>query len=164
MVPDPTSSLSSSQRVPEPNRFNELVMATMNDLASCVSNVGSGAKKFGITEVKFTASQTLYTLVLVQCTLNRPGCCGGKESGVVLFSSCVIAFTVNPSYLLFNTSPPTRNPTVLVPPPSNPGRVTIVNILVNRFKILSPLINQYLPLVYKKNIVISTPLVFLLSI
>jgi hypothetical protein len=155
-------------------------MATMNDLASRVSNVGSGAKKFGITEVKFTASQTLYTLVLVQCTLdlsgydcnmcleiammNLPGCCGGKESGVVLFPSCVIAFTVNPSYLLFNTSPPTRNPTVLVPPPSNPGRVTIVNILVNRFKILSPLINQYLPLVYKKNIVISTPLVFLLSI
>jgi hypothetical protein len=52
--------------------------------------------------------------------------------------------------VLFNTSPPTPNPTVLVPPPSSPGKVTIVNILVNRFKILSPLINQYLLLVYKK--------------
>ncbi|XP_062161070.1 cysteine-rich receptor-like protein kinase 25 [Alnus glutinosa] len=134
MVPDPTYSFSTQQRVPEPNRFDELVMATMNDLASRVSNVGFGAKKFGMKEAKFTASQTLYTFV--QCTpdlsgsdcnrclriamTNLPGCCGGKESGVVLFPSCVVAYSVDPFYLPVNKSASTPNPAPVLPPP-RPG-------------------------------------------
>ncbi|XP_062161072.1 cysteine-rich receptor-like protein kinase 25 [Alnus glutinosa] len=71
MVPDPTAYSWSTENVLGANRFDELVMATMNDLATGISNVGSGAKKFGTKEAKFTMSQTLYTLV--QCTPDLSG-------------------------------------------------------------------------------------------
>jgi hypothetical protein len=135
MVPDPTAYFWSRQNVLDANRFDELVMATMNDLATGISNVGSGAKKFGTKEAKFTVSQTLYTLV--QCTpdlsgydcnrclqiamTNLPGCCSGKTMARVLFPSCYLWYDVYPFYLTVNTSAPTPNP-ALVPPPPSPGK------------------------------------------
>ena len=134
-VPDPTAYISG-QSVSVVNRFDELVRATMNDLATGISNVGPGVKKFETKEVKFTASQTLYTLV--QCTpdlsgydcnrclqiamTNLPGCCGGEEMGRVLFPSCNLWHDLYPFYLTVNTSAPTPNLAV-VPPPPSPGKV-----------------------------------------
>ncbi|GLT69650.1 hypothetical protein SLA2020_417860 [Shorea laevis] len=92
----------------------------MNDLASGVSNVGSGAKKFGTKEANFTVLQTLYTLV--QCTAdlsgsdcnrclqiaiaNLPDCCGGKQGARVLFPSCNLRFEVYPFYQSLAPVPP----------------------------------------------------------
>ncbi|XP_059442061.1 putative cysteine-rich receptor-like protein kinase 9 [Corylus avellana] len=104
MASEPASSILSTDTVSEPNRFDKLVMATMNGLASSFSNVASRAKKFGTKEANSTASQTLYTLV--QCTpdlssydcnrclqiamKNLSGCCAGKKSGRVMLSSCYL--------------------------------------------------------------------------
>jgi hypothetical protein len=122
--------------ISEPSRFDLLVRTTMNDLASRVSNVGSGAKKFGTKEANFTALQTLYSLA--QCTAELSGsdcrsclqiaiaylpvCCGGKQGARVLFPSCNVRFEVYPFYQSSNTSAPTPSTPPLVPPP--PGSVT----------------------------------------
>ncbi|KAE8077903.1 hypothetical protein FH972_016421 [Carpinus fangiana] len=133
MVSQPSFSISAQQNVSDPNRFDYLVMAMMNDSASLVTKVGSGAKKFSTKQVQFTASQTLYAIV--QCTpdlsgydcnrclqiaiKNLSGCCGGKESGIVTLPSCYLAYNVNQLYLTGNTSEPTPNPAPVPPPPSS---------------------------------------------
>ncbi|XP_059461823.1 cysteine-rich receptor-like protein kinase 25 [Corylus avellana] len=99
MASERASSIWSTDTVSEPNRFDELVTATMNGLASCFSNVASGAKKFGTKEANVAASQT-YTLV--QCTpdlsgydcnqclqiamKNLSGCCAGQSNAFELLS------------------------------------------------------------------------------
>ena len=50
-------------------RFDQLVRATMNDLASGISNVRTRAKKFWAKEANFTILQMQYTLF--QCTYAR---------------------------------------------------------------------------------------------
>ncbi|GLT54801.1 hypothetical protein SLA2020_279680 [Shorea laevis] len=126
MVTDPNLILINTLSISEQNRFDLLVRTTMNDLASGISNVGSGAKKFGTKEANFTALQTLYTLA--QCTAdlsgsdcnrclqmaiaNLPSCCGGKQGARVLFPSCTVRYEVYPFYQ--SVAP--------VPPP--PGSVT----------------------------------------
>ncbi|GMY37008.1 cysteine-rich receptor-like protein kinase 10, partial [Fagus crenata] len=120
MAPDPSFYFWSPLNISEPDRFNQLVQTTMNDLASQLLNVRSGAKKFKTKEATFTALQTLYTLA--QCTPDLsgadcnsclkiatntlPGCCGGKQEGTVLLPSCVIKYAVSPFYTV-NTSVPT---------------------------------------------------------
>jgi hypothetical protein len=137
MVTDPNVILSNTQNISEQNRFDLLVRTTMNVLASGVSNVGSGAKKFGTKEANFTALQTLYTLA--QCTAdlsgsdcnsclqiaiaNLPGCCGGKQGARVLFPSCAVRYEVYPFYLSVATFPPPPG-SVVAPVPPPPGSVT----------------------------------------
>jgi hypothetical protein len=163
MVPDPNSSISSTNRVPESNRFDKLVMATMNDLASGVSNITSGAKKFGTKEAKFTDSQTLYTLV--QCTpdlsgydcnrclqkamTNLPACCGGKKMGRVLFPSCYLWYDLYPFYLKVNTSTRMPNPASLTPPPSSTGKAFFfLSFVLFLFSFLLWEKNQFFPAIY----------------
>ena len=120
MDTEPSVPISSTLNISEQSRFDLLVKTTMNDLASGVSNVESGAKKFGTQEANFTALQMLYTLV--QCTpdlsgsdcnwclqiaiANLPGCCGGKQGGRVLSPSCNVRFEVYPFYRTVATGPP----------------------------------------------------------
>jgi hypothetical protein len=124
MVSEPSFSASTQLNVSEPNRFDDLVMAMMNDFASLVTKFGSGAKKFSTNEAQFTASQTLHTIV--QCTPDLSGydcnrclqiaiknlsdCCSGKSSGIVTLPSCILAYNVNQLSLTGNTSAPTPNP------------------------------------------------------
>uniref|UniRef100_A0A2N9FB76 Cysteine-rich receptor-like protein kinase n=1 Tax=Fagus sylvatica TaxID=28930 RepID=A0A2N9FB76_FAGSY len=133
MSTDPAAYLWNTQNISDQARFNQLLGATMKDLASEISNVGTGAKKFGTKEANFTAFQTLYTLA--QCTpdlsgndcntclqiaiSNIPGCCGGKQGGRVLYPSCIVWFEVYPFYQKGNTSAPR-----LGPPPPSPGTET----------------------------------------
>ncbi|XP_075667009.1 cysteine-rich receptor-like protein kinase 10 isoform X1 [Castanea sativa] len=121
MATDPSAFPRSTLNMSEPDRFNQLVRATMNDLASQLSNVRAGAKKFGTKEATFTPFKFLYTLA--QCTpdltgadCNRclviaintlPGCCGGKQMGSVLFLSCIVKYAVTPFYQSANTLAPT---------------------------------------------------------
>ena len=133
MSTNPGAYLWNTQNISDQARFNQLLGATMKDLASEISNVGTGAKKFGTKEANFTAFQTLYTLA--QCTpdlsgndCNRclqtaiqslPFCCGGKQGGRVLYPSCIVRFEVYSFYQKGNTSAPT-----LGPPPPSPGTET----------------------------------------
>ncbi|XP_059461809.1 putative cysteine-rich receptor-like protein kinase 9 [Corylus avellana] len=121
MASEPTSSISSTDTVSDPNRFDKLVTATMNGLASSFSNVAFGAKKFGTKEANFTASRTLYTLVQSMPDLsgyncnrclqiakkNLSRCCTGMKSEGLALSSPVIKFPIgshisvrDPQYIL----------------------------------------------------------------
>ena len=131
MVTDPNVSMVNNLNVSEQTRFNQLVRTTMNDLASGIANVRTGAKKFGTKEANFTVLQTLYTLA--QCTpdlsgfdCNRclqiaiqtlPNCCGGKQGGRVLYPSCIARFELYKFYQGNATS-------ALVPSPPSPGSET----------------------------------------
>ncbi|KAF3967383.1 hypothetical protein CMV_008622 [Castanea mollissima] len=121
MATDPSAFPRSTLNMSEPDRFNQLVRATMNDLASQLSNVRAGAKKFGTKEATFTPFKFLYTLAqctpdltgadchrcLVTAINTLPGCCGGKQMGSVLFLSCIVKYAVTPFYQSANTLAPT---------------------------------------------------------
>ncbi|XP_035544310.1 cysteine-rich receptor-like protein kinase 10 [Juglans regia] len=142
LAPDPNSLTSGNKNISDAIRFSELLRASFNELATGISDLGLGAKKFGTKEARFTSSQTVYTLV--QCTpdltgsdCNRclqiamsylPGCCSGKESASALFPSCTVRYNVHPFYLTVNTSGARPNP--LVPPPPGKGRSSSLTIII----------------------------------
>lgn len=134
----PSAYTWSTHNVSEANLFNELVRATMEELASeVIKDVGSGAKKFGTKEKNFTGLQKLYTLA--QCTpdlsrhdCNRclqiaraslQSCCGGKQGGRALFPSCHVRFDVHPFCQAVNKSSPTPTPPAFLPPSPVPARI-----------------------------------------
>ena len=116
MAYDPSDYNWGLLNVSEPDRFDQLVQATMNDLATKLSNVNTGAKKFGTKEATFTAFETLYTLA--QCTpdlsgadcyrclkiaiASLPSCCSGKQLGLVQSPSCNVKYAVSPFYQIPN--------------------------------------------------------------
>ena len=128
MVTNPNVILVNTQNISDQARFDQLVSATMNDLASGIINLSAGAKKFGTKEANFTELQNVYTLA--QCTPDLSGydcnrCLQSaiqnlpseKQGGRVLFPSCIARFEIYPFYLTGNTSAP---PPMLVPPPPTP--------------------------------------------
>ncbi|XP_034927419.1 cysteine-rich receptor-like protein kinase 10 [Populus alba] len=124
----------------EPQRFNNLLGATVNDLADRVANAPPGAKKFAVNGTSFDAFQNIYSLA--QCTPDLssfdckncfraaigilPICCGSKIGGRVLFPSCYIHYEI---YIFYNApsvaaeSPPPLP--VVLPSPPPPRSVTI---------------------------------------
>ena len=62
MVTNPYFILVNTQNISDQARFDQLVSATMNDLASGIINLSTGAKKFGTKEANFTELQNVYTL------------------------------------------------------------------------------------------------------
>ncbi|GAV64977.1 Stress-antifung domain-containing protein/Pkinase_Tyr domain-containing protein [Cephalotus follicularis] len=119
----------------EPERFNDLLGATMNDTATRASN---SPLRFSTKEAYFTASLTLYSLV--QCTpdLSSFDCnrclreaisylsryCDGKQGGRTLGPSCNVRFEMYPFYdetaaAVLDPPPPPLVP----PPPPPPGSV-----------------------------------------
>jgi hypothetical protein len=126
--------IPSWENVSDPNRFNEVLMATINDhLVSQGTNVKTVAKKFATKEANFSGSQTLYTLE--QCTpdisssdcsrciqeaialLSR--CCSGNPGARILFPSCRIRYEIYSFYRTLNAmTVPTPMPSILPPPPS----------------------------------------------
>ncbi|XP_059443150.1 cysteine-rich receptor-like protein kinase 10 [Corylus avellana] len=140
MVTDPSILMWNTQNISEQNQFALLVRTTMNDLASGVSNLGPGAKKFGTKEANFTALQTLYTLA--QCTAdlsgsdcnrclqiaisNVVGCCGGKLGARALFPSCNARFEIYPFYQSVATVPP---PPGTVSTPKGKDKISAVTII-----------------------------------
>ena len=116
MASDPADYNWGLLNVSEPDRFDQLVLATMNDLATKLSKVNIGAKKFGTREATFTAFETLYTLA--QCTpdlsgadcyrclkiaiASLPSCCSGKQLGLVQSPSCNVKYAVSPFYQIPN--------------------------------------------------------------
>ncbi|XP_034210866.1 cysteine-rich receptor-like protein kinase 25 [Prunus dulcis] len=129
----PGVSLLNVANIPDPNRFNDVLLETITGLVPVAANATSGAKKFAAKEANFTALQELYSLV--QCTpdlsstacdrclraaiADLPACCYGKQGGRVLYPSCNARYEIYPFYT-FVTAPP---PPLLLPPPP-PASVT----------------------------------------
>jgi len=120
--------------ISNPDRFNEVLMATMNDhLVSQGTNVRTGAKKFATKEANFSGPQILYTLE--QCTPDISSsdcsrciqeaiallskCCSGITGARILFPSCRIRYEIYSFYRTLNAmTVPTPMPSILPPPPS----------------------------------------------
>jgi len=121
----PRIHLLNTQNITEQDRFNRLLNRTMTELASQAS---TGAKKFGVKEVKFSDFQNLYNLVqctpdlsstdcnsCLQAAINRlPICCGGKQGGRALFPSCNVRYELYLFYRVVNATP---TPTPALPTP-----------------------------------------------
>ncbi|KAF5728615.1 hypothetical protein HS088_TW21G00763 [Tripterygium wilfordii] len=110
--------------VTELDRFNQLLAATLDELASkAVSDYSD--KKLATEEKECTSNQTLYTLV--QCTpdLSETGrfpclqstiasfsqCCSGVQGATIFAPSCVVRFEMHPFYRK-NTTDRERSPLV----------------------------------------------------
>ncbi|XP_038690284.1 cysteine-rich receptor-like protein kinase 10 isoform X2 [Tripterygium wilfordii] len=122
----PGTGIPDRMNVTEPGRFNQLLAATLNELASRAASDYSG-KKFATEEKEFTSNQTLYTLV--QCTPDLseagcsvclqsaigslPQCCSGVQGGTVFVPTCFLRFEMYPFYGINTTdrerSPPATN-------------------------------------------------------
>jgi hypothetical protein len=138
----PGFSLLNTQNITtEPQRFNNLVGAAVNDLAARAASAPPGAKKFAVNKTSFNAFQNIYSLA--QCTpdlsssdCNRclsaaiaglPNCCSSKIGGRVLFPSCYIHYEITEFYdatAVAAESPPPPPP-VVIPSPPPPRSVTI---------------------------------------
>jgi hypothetical protein len=129
--------ISSHKNISDPDRFNQLLVLTMNDLVSQVANVSTGAKKFATKEANFMGSEILYTLE--QCTPDisssdcnicirdaisslLPKCCGGLQGGRVVIPSCRIRYEIYPFYRMLNAMTPPPMPAILPPPPSRSSK------------------------------------------
>jgi len=141
----PGFSLLNTQNITtEPQRFNNLVGAAVNDLAARAARAASappGAKKFAVNETSFDAFQNIYSLA--QCTpdlsssdcnqclsaaiAGLPNCCTSKIGGRVLFPSCYIQYEITEIFhnaTAVAAESPTPPPVVLPSPPP-PRSVTI---------------------------------------
>ncbi|XP_024929205.3 cysteine-rich receptor-like protein kinase 25 [Ziziphus jujuba] len=136
----PSTSLTSTQNVSEPDRFEDLLAGVMDSLATEAANSNSG-KKFATEEKNFTSTQTVYSLV--QCTPDLsvgdcdtclrsaiaffPSCCAGKQGGRNLLPSCSVRYETFPFY---NTtaSQPLLPPGV--PEKGKSSSLTIIAIIV----------------------------------
>jgi hypothetical protein len=139
----PGFSLLNTQNITtEPQRFNNLVGATANDLAARAASAPPGAKKFAVNKTSFNAFQNIYSLA--QCTpdlsssdCNRclsaaiaglPNCCSSKIGGRVLFPSCYIHYEITEFYdatAVAAESPPPPPPPVALPSPPPPRSATL---------------------------------------
>ncbi|KAM3701588.1 hypothetical protein ACJW31_05G185200 [Castanea mollissima] len=132
----PRFGLLNTQNVTDQDKFNQLVntsmIALLTDLAREISDVSTGAKKFGTRQVNISAFQTLYNLL--QCTPDLSGadcynclldaiklvpwCCGGKQGGRIVFPSCNIRYELYPFYRMAATAP-LPSPGLEPPPPDS---------------------------------------------
>ena len=134
----PMFGLLNTQNVTDQAKFNQLLNSSMIELANKTSsNVPTGAKKFGTSQVNISAFQTLYNLI--QCTPDLsstncsgclldaikllPWCCSGKQGGRVVFPSCSVRYELYPFYRMVATAP-TPSPGVQSSPPPSPSSVS----------------------------------------
>jgi hypothetical protein len=139
----PGFTLLNTQNITtEPQRFNNLVETTMNDLAARAASAPPGAKKFAVNKTSFDAFRNIYSLA--QCTpdlsssdcnqclsaaiADLPFCCSSRTGGRVLFPSCYIHYEITEFYdatAVAAESPPPPPPPVVIPSPPPPRSVTI---------------------------------------
>ncbi|KAM1320219.1 hypothetical protein ACFX2H_005122 [Malus domestica] len=140
---NPGLHMLDSQDVTEPTRFNQVLTASMNEVATEAAN---DADKFATKKMKFSDLITLYTLG--QCTQDLsattchrcfkiiiaqlPSCCSGKQGGRVLFPSCNVRYEIYPFYAQNGTAPEPApgDPPPPAPPPPPKGKSKIPTLTV----------------------------------
>ncbi|KAJ6292253.1 hypothetical protein OIU78_024431 [Salix suchowensis] len=114
----------------EPDRFNQLVATTLNNISTRAASAASGAKKFAVQQANYTGDQKLYSLV--QCTpdlstsdcsrclegaISQLGdCCNRRQGGRVIFASCNFRYEL---YEFYNATAAVE--AVPAPPPATPS-------------------------------------------
>ncbi|KAJ6728737.1 CYSTEINE-RICH RECEPTOR-LIKE PROTEIN KINASE 25 [Salix koriyanagi] len=114
----------------DPDRFNQLVATTLNNISTRAASAPSGAKKFAVQQANYTGVQKLYTLV--QCSpdlstsdcrrclegalSNLGTCCNRKQGGRVIVPSCNFRYEV---YEFYNATAAVE--AVPAPPPATPS-------------------------------------------
>ncbi|KAB5533824.1 hypothetical protein DKX38_016910 [Salix brachista] len=114
----------------EPDRFNQLVATTLNNISTRAASAASGAKKFAVQQANYTGDQKLYSLV--QCTpdlstsdcsrclegaISKLGdCCNRRQGGRVIFASCNFRYEL---YEFYNATAEVE--AVPAPPPATPS-------------------------------------------
>ncbi|TQE04132.1 hypothetical protein C1H46_010244 [Malus baccata] len=138
----PRLYMSNNKNATDPTRFNQVLAASMNEVATEAAN---DADKFATNQANVSGLISVYSLG--QCTqdlseadCNRclrlaiaqlPNCCNGKLGGRVLFPSCHVRYEVYPFYAQNSTSAPEPAPGPLPPlPPPPKGEVTISSIQI----------------------------------
>ncbi|GMP75203.1 hypothetical protein CsSME_00032377 [Camellia sinensis var. sinensis] len=120
----------NTQKVTDPNRFDDVLGIIMHDIATRASNGVSG-KKFATSEANFTSLQKVYGLAqctpdlnamecnkcLWECISNFPSCCDGKQGARILFPSCNARYELYRFYNAAGTAPAPPPPVLLPPPP-----------------------------------------------
>ncbi|XP_070680398.1 cysteine-rich receptor-like protein kinase 25 isoform X7 [Malus domestica] len=117
---NPGVFLMNTQNVTEQTRFNQVLAASMNEVATEAAN---DAYKFATKQTKFSDLITLYSLA--QCTQDLsaavcdeclrdviallPSCCSGKQGGRVLLPSCSVRLDDIPLMYLGNKTKVTAN-------------------------------------------------------
>ncbi|KAM2579624.1 hypothetical protein TB2_005023 [Malus domestica] len=136
---NPGLHMLDSQDVTEPTRFNQVLTASMNEVATEAAN---DADKFATKKMKFSDLITLYTLG--QCTQDLsattchrcfkiiiaqlPSCCSGKQGGRVLFPSCNVRYEIYPFYAQNGTAP---EPAPGDPPPKGKRKIPTLTVVAN---------------------------------
>ncbi|KAK7821776.1 cysteine-rich receptor-like protein kinase 25 [Quercus suber] len=131
---EPAFTLPSTQNISEQQQlsFSSTVNATLITLASQASEGPADSKKFGTTQVNFSAFQTVYNLA--QCTpdLTTADCnrclqvaiksfpSGRLEAGVFL-PSCFVSYELYPFYRLIDSARALPPPPLSPPPGSAAG-------------------------------------------
>ncbi|XP_048447020.1 cysteine-rich receptor-like protein kinase 10 [Pyrus x bretschneideri] len=124
------SMLNTQNITTEQTRFNQMVEASLNQVATEAAN---DTDKFATKQAKFTDQITLYSLG--QCTQDLsaaacdqcfrgaigqlPICCSGKQGGRILFPSCNVRYEIYPFYGQ-NATAPAPAPGAPPPPPPPP--------------------------------------------
>ncbi|KAM2250489.1 hypothetical protein ACFXTI_004993 [Malus domestica] len=143
----PRLYMSNNKNATDPTRFNQVLAASMNMVATEAAN---DADKFATNQANVSGLISVYSLG--QCTqdlseadCNRclrlaiaqlPNCCNGKLGGRVLFPSCHVRYEVYPFYAKNSMSAPEPAPgppPPLPPPPTGKSKTptsTIVAIAV----------------------------------
>jgi len=138
------SLLNTRNITNEPQRFNNLVGATVNDLATRAASAPPGAKKIAVNKTYFDAFQNIYSLA--QCTpdlssfdcnnclsaarARLPICCSSKLGGRVLFPSCYVHYEIAGFYnatAVAAESPPPPPPPATLPIPE--GKVSVLYLV-----------------------------------
>ncbi|KAJ6289741.1 hypothetical protein OIU78_025626 [Salix suchowensis] len=135
----------------DPDRFNQLVATTLNNISTRAASAASGAKKFAVQQANYTGVQKLYTLV--QCTpdlstadcsrcLGRAiseldNCCNRRRGGRVVLLSCNFRYELYPFYdaTAAVEAVPAPPPVTPSPPPASgsktSGKGKVDNALFN---------------------------------
>ncbi|KAL3519540.1 hypothetical protein ACH5RR_017689 [Cinchona calisaya] len=108
----------NTMNVTEPDKFNQVLTNTMNEVADRASNDNQPDQKFGVGEANFSTSQSVYTLAQCRPDLSSTNCtscfgsaisfmlegCPNSRGCRVAFPSCMIWYELSRFYNI--SSPP----------------------------------------------------------
>ncbi|KAL3519545.1 hypothetical protein ACH5RR_017694 [Cinchona calisaya] len=110
----------NTMNVTEPDKFNQVLTNTMNEVADRASNDNQPDQKFGVGEANFSTSQSVYTLAQCRADLSSTNCtscfssaisfmpqgCPNRQGCRVAFPSCMIWYEL---FRFYNITSPSSS-------------------------------------------------------